>query len=109
MIVALIKELDLAQQVMAGLPVGKEARDKAATNEHIVDRFKACISEFKHEPTEEQRKQYMILLAAVMPVRAQERDSSGWIRRVCERLDVSRGIRHDHRPGAPEDGQQREP
>ena len=35
MIVALIQELGLAEQAIAGLPVGKEAREKASTNEHI--------------------------------------------------------------------------
>ena len=97
MIVDLIKELGLTQQVIAGLPEGQEARAQAATNEHIVDRLKACLSELKHgqkRQTEEQRKQYILLLAAVMPVRARERDSAGWIRRVCERLDVSRGSRN---------------
>ena len=70
MIVDLIKELGLTQQVIAGLPEGQEALAQAATNEHIVDRFKACISELKHgqkRQTEEQRKQYILLLAAVMP------------------------------------------
>ena len=97
MIVDLIKELGLGLQVIAGLPEGQEARAQAATNEHIVDRLKACLSELKHgqkRQTEEQRKQYIQILAAVMPVRARERDSAGWIRRVCERLDVSRGSRN---------------
>ena len=42
MIVDLIKELGLGLQVIAGLPEGQEARAQAATNEHIVDRLKAC-------------------------------------------------------------------
>ena len=91
MIVQLIVQLDMNERVQEALPSTTDRRE-AETNAKIVDLFVAAMCEPKKCKSEQQRKEYLIGLAYVMPPRLQEGER-GWIRRICDRLDVQRGKR----------------
>ena len=73
---------------------------EAEKNAKIVMLMKAGLAETKHCRNEQQRQEFHIGLSYVMPPREGERSSTGWIRRICEQLDVQRGNRMDGRARA---------
>ena len=91
MIVQLIVQLDINERVQDALPSTTDRRE-AETNAKIVDLFVAAMCETKKCKSEQQRKEYLIGLAYVMPPRMQQGER-GWIQRICDRLNVQRGKR----------------
>ncbi len=73
---------------------------EADTNAKIVMLMKVALAETKHCRNEQQRQEFHVGLSYVMPPREGERSSRGWIRRICEQLDVQRGKRMDGRAAA---------
>ena len=64
------------------------------TDTIIVERFAAALQPYKNGAlTEDGRREYLTLLAAVAPRRVKERDQGGEQRRVWKRLGVRRGRR----------------
>ena len=100
MIIRLIAKLDLTERVRNALPQSAADRD-AETNAKIADLLEAGLAETKHCRTEQQRIEYHIGLGYVMPPRVAEGNSSGWIRRICERLGIQRGKRSAKRDARP--------
>jgi hypothetical protein len=66
----------------------------------MVILMKSGLPETKHCRHEQQRQEFHIGLRYVMPPREGQRLSKGWIRRICEKLDVQRGNRMDNRTRA---------
>ena len=95
-IVGLIRKLNLTESVFEALtPIA--TKREVETNAKIVMLMKAGLAETKHCRTEQQRQEFHIGLAYVMPPRVWERSQDGMIRRICEQLDVRRGKRLDGR------------
>ena len=67
---------------------------QAETDGYIVKRLKAALAVLKCCHSEAQRTDLHVILGSVAPELAAERDQSGMIRRVAERLGVQRGSRH---------------
>jgi hypothetical protein len=87
--VALIKTLGLTELVSDALASRKQ--NEAKTNAKIVDLFKEAFDEIKNCRTEQQRVEFHITLACVMPPREAEGSKNGWIRPICDRLGLKRG------------------
>ena len=82
MIAQLIVQLDINERVQAALPSTTNRRE-AETNAKIVDLLVAAMCETKKSKSEQQRIEYHIDLAYVMPPRLQSGEG-GWIRRICQ-------------------------
>jgi hypothetical protein len=91
MIVQLIVQLDINERVQDALPSTTDRRE-AEINAKIVDLLVAAMCETKKCKSEQQRKEYLIGLAYVMPPRMQQGER-GWIQPICDRLNVQRGKR----------------
>jgi hypothetical protein len=98
-IVALIKTLGLTELVSDALASRKHK--EAETNAKIVDLFKEALDEIKNCRTEQQRVEFHITLACVMPPRAAEGSKNGWIRPICDRLGLKRGKRSEKNGARP--------
>ena len=86
-IVGLIRKLDMTDSVFEALTPIAMTRE-ADTNAKIVMLMKAGLDDTKHCRNDQQRQEFHIGLSYVMPPREGERSSKGWIRRICEQLDV---------------------
>jgi hypothetical protein len=98
LLVEVTRHFRLTELVRAQLDQEKERA--AETNAYIVDRIKAALDVLKACQSEEQRREYLITLAAVAPPRAGQGDQTGKAYRVSERLCVRRGKRQCGRPYA---------
>jgi len=98
-IVALIKTLGLTELVSDALASRKHK--EAETNAKIVDLFKEALDEIKNCRTEQQRVEFHIALACVMPPREAEGSKNGWIRPICDRLGLKRGKRSEKNGARP--------
>ena len=96
----LTHRLELTDRVRDLLGDEEKAR-AAATDTYIVDRLVDTVAVLKECSSEEQRREYHIVLAAVMPPFAQVGDGQGMMRRVTERLGVRRGNRSQAEGGRP--------
>jgi hypothetical protein len=74
---------------------------EAETNAKIVDLFKDALDEIKHCRNEQQRVEFHIALACVMPARETQGTNNGWIARICDRLALKRGKRSQKNGGRP--------
>ncbi len=92
-IVALIKTLGLTELVSDALASRKHK--EAETNAKIVDLFKEALDEIKNCRTEQQRVEFHIALACVMPPREAQGSKTGWIKPICDRLGLKRGKRSE--------------
>ena len=90
-LVALIKSLGLTELVSDAL--GSRKQKEAETNAKIVDLFKDALDEIKNCRNEQQRVEFHIALACVMPARETQGTNNGWIARICDRLGLKRGKR----------------
>ena len=86
-IVALIKTLGLTELVSDALASRKH--EEAETNAKIVDLFKEALDEIKNCRTEQQRVEFHIALACVMPPREAEGSKNGWTRPICDRRGMA--------------------
>ncbi len=68
---------------------------EAATNAKIVDLFKEALDEIRNCRTEQQRVEFHIALACVMPPREAQGSKNGWIKPICDRLGLKRGKRSE--------------
>jgi hypothetical protein len=92
-LVALINTLGLTELVSDALASRKEK--EAETNAKIVDLFKDALDEIKNCRTEQQRVEFHIALACVMPPREAQGSKNGWIKPICDRLGLKRGKRSE--------------
>ena len=99
MLVALINTLGLTELV--GDALGSRKQKEAQTNAKIVDLLKHALDETKNCRNEQQRVEFHIALACVMPARETQGTNTGWITRICERLDLKRGKRSQKNGGRP--------
>ncbi len=90
---ALTKTLGLTELVSDALASRKQK--EAETNAKIVDLFKEALDEIKNCRTEQQRLEFHIALACVMPPREAEGSKNGWIRPICDRLGLKRSKRSE--------------
>jgi hypothetical protein len=81
-LVALIKTFGLTELVSDSL-VSRQQKE-AETNAKIVDLFKDALDEIKHCRNEQQRVEFHIALACVMPARETQGTNNGWIARICD-------------------------
>ena len=79
-LVALIKSLGLTELVSDAL--GSRKQKEAETNAKIVDLFKDALDEIKNCRNEQQRVDFHIALACVMPARETQGTNNGWIARI---------------------------
>ncbi len=93
-IVGLTRKFDMTDSVFETLTPMAMTRE-ADTNAKIVMIMKVALAETKHCRNEPQRQEFHFGLSYVMSPREGERSSKGWIRRICEQLDVQRGKRMD--------------
>jgi hypothetical protein len=98
-LVALIKTLGLTDLVSDSLASRKQK--EAETNAKIVDLFKDALDEIKHCRNEQQRVEFHIVLACVMPARETQGTNNGWITRICDRLVLKRDKRSQKNGGRP--------
>ena len=98
-IVALIKTLGLTELVSDALASRKQK--EADTNAKIVDLFKDALDEIKNCRTEQQRVEFHIALACVMPPREAQGSKNGWIKPICDRLGLKRGKRSEKNGARP--------
>ena len=98
-LVALINALGLTELVSDAL--GSRKQKEAETNAKIVDLLKHALDETKNCRTEQQRVEFHIALACVMPPRETQGTNTGWIARICERLGLKRGKRSQKNGGRP--------
>jgi hypothetical protein len=98
-LVALINTLGLTELVSDALASRKQK--EAETNAKIVDLFKEALDEIKNCRTEQQRVEFHIALACVMPPREAEGSKNGWIRPICDRLGLKRGKRSEKNGARP--------
>jgi hypothetical protein len=98
-IVALIKTLGLTELVSDALASRKQK--EAETNAKIVDLFKEALDEIKNCRTEQQRVEFHIALACVMPPREAQGSKTGWIKPICDRLGLKRGKRSEKNGARP--------
>ena len=99
MLVALINTLGLTELV--GDALGSRKQKEAETNAKIVDLLKHALDETKNCRTEQQRVEFHIALACVMPARETQGTNNGWITRICDRLALKRGKRSQKNGGRP--------
>ena len=99
MLVALINTLGLTELV--GDALGSRKQKEAQTNAKIVDLLKHALDETKNCRNEQQRVEFHIALACVMPARETQGTNTGWIARICERLGLKRGKRSQKNGGRP--------
>jgi hypothetical protein len=92
LLMELISRLKLSDR-MRDLLGDKEKARAAETDTYMVDRLVHTLAFYKHCRFEQARREYLIGLALVMPPLAHEGDQTGWMRRVCARLGVLRGLR----------------
>ncbi len=90
-LVALINTLGLTELV--GDALGSRKQKEAETNAKIVHLLKHALDETKNCQNEQQRVEFHIALACVMPARETQGTNNGWIARICERLELKRGKR----------------
>ena len=86
-VVVLINMLDLKELVSVALTGTKHK--EAHTNAKIVDLVKHSLDETKNCRNEQQRVEFHIALACVMPAREPQGTNNGWISRICDRVVVS--------------------
>ena len=98
-LVALINTLGLTELVSDAL--GSRKQKEAETNAKIVDLLKNALDETKNCRNEQQRVEFHIALACVMPPRETQGTNTGWIARICERLGLKRGKRSQKNGGRP--------
>jgi hypothetical protein len=80
-LVALINTLGLTELVSDAL--GSRKQKEAETNAKIVDLLKHALDEAKNCRNEQQRVEFYIALACVMPARETQGTNNGWIARIC--------------------------
>jgi hypothetical protein len=95
----LINTLGLTELV--GDALGSRKQKEAETNAKIVDLLKHALDETKNCRNEQQRVEFHIALACVMPARETQGTNTGWIARICERLVLKRGKRSQKNGGRP--------
>jgi hypothetical protein len=98
-LVVLIKTLSLMELVIDSLVSRKQK--EAETNAKIVDLFKDALHEIKHCRNEQQRVEFHIALACVMPERETQGTNNGWITRIYDRFALKRGKRSQKNGGRP--------
>jgi hypothetical protein len=76
MFVALINTLSLTELV--GDALGSRKQKEAQTNAKIVDLLKHALDETKNFRNEQQRVEFHIALACVMPARETQGTNTGW-------------------------------
>ncbi len=103
-LVALIKTLGLTELLSDSL-VSRNQKE-SETNVKIVDLFKDALDEIKHCRNEQQRVEFHIALACVMPTRETQGTNNGWIARICDRLSLKRGKRSQKNGGRPYESDQ---
>jgi hypothetical protein len=68
---------------------------KEAEKKKIVDLFKDALDEIKNCRTDQQRVEFHITLTCVMSLIQSPREAqgskNGWIKPICDRLDLKRG------------------
>ena len=101
----LINTLGLTELVSDAL--GSRKQKEAETNAKIVDLLKHALDETKNSRNEQQRVEFHIALACVMPARETQGTNTGWITRICERLGLKRGKRSQKNGGRPYASDQR--
>ena len=84
MLVALINTLGLTELV--GDALGSRKQKEAQTNAKIVDLLKHALDETKNCRNEQQRVEFHIALACVMPARETQGTNNGWIARIMDGL-----------------------
>jgi hypothetical protein len=92
-LVVLINMLGLTELVRDALT--NRTQKQAKTNVKIVDRFKEALDEIKNCRTDQQRVEFHIALDCVMPPREAQDSKNGWIKPICDRLDLKRGKRSE--------------
>jgi hypothetical protein len=97
--VELIKTIGLTELIIDSLPNRKQKETE--TNAKIVDLFKDSLDEIKHCWNEQQRVEFHIALACVMPARETQGTNNGWITRIGDRLALKRGKRSQKNGGRP--------
>lgn len=100
MLATLVKDFDVESEVIARLGRASSDDEQAQTDAYIVERIRAALCALKSCVSEQQREEFHIVLAACAPVREDEGDRHGMIRRVSERIGVQRGskyIKEGHR------------
>jgi hypothetical protein len=95
----LINTLGLTELVSDAL--GSRKQKEAETNAKIVDLLKLALDETKNCRIEQQRVEFHIALACVMPARETQGTNNGCIARICERLGLKRGKRSQKNGGRP--------
>jgi len=98
-LVVLINTLGLTELVSDALASRKQK--EADTNAKIVDLFKDALDEIKNCRTEQQRVEFHIALACVMPPREAQGSKNGWIKPICDRLGLKRGKRSEKNGARP--------
>jgi hypothetical protein len=98
-LVALINALGLTELVSDDL--GSRKQKETETNAKIVDLLKYALDETKNYRTEQQRFEFHIALACVMPPWETQGTNNGWITRICERLGLKRDNRSQKNGGRP--------
>ena len=99
MLLGLIEEFDVAEDIRKVLFL--KARRQAETDTFIVNQLVAVLEILKGCKSEQQRREFRLLLASVAPPRADEGDVHGMARRVAARLCVRRGRRSLKQGGRP--------
>jgi hypothetical protein len=99
----LINTLGLTELVSDAL--GSREQKEAETNAKIVDLLKHALDETNNCRNEQQRVEFHIALACVMPARETQGTNNGWIARICaaERLGLKRGKRSQKNGGSASD------
>jgi hypothetical protein len=92
-LLTLINTLGLTVLVSDALASRK--KKEAETNANIVDLFKDALDEIKNCRTEQQRVEFHIALACVMPPREAQGNKNGWIKPIFDRLGLKRGKRFE--------------
>ena len=83
-LVVLIKTFGLTESVSDTL--GSRKQKETETTSKIVDLFKDALHKIKNCRNEQQRVEFHIALACVMPARETQGTNNGWIARICDRL-----------------------
>ncbi len=95
----LINMIDLKELVSVALAGTKHK--EGHTNTKIVDMVKHTLDETKNYRNEQQRVEFHITLACVMPARDAQGTNNGCITRICDRLGLNRGKRSKKNGGRP--------
>ena len=67
--------------------------DTSEVDACIVNQIKLVLHILKSCNTEQQRKEYILLLRALAPILKKERDKSGMVKKIAKRLEVPHGSR----------------